>query len=91
VVDDPRASHLACLRQGGVQVVEVGRTDLRIGSGPGAATVHFESTPGAAQDRQMSGGVQSAEVIGAALLYPNAAPDSELGQVETCLAHGVQG
>ncbi len=34
---------------------------------------------------------QGAEVIGSALLYPNAASDSELSKVEACIAQGVSG
>jgi hypothetical protein len=91
VIDDPRALHVACLKQHHVPVVEVGQTGLRIGNGPGAATVTFASTPGAAQALQIGGSIQGAEVIGNALLYPNQAPDGELAQVETCLAKGVTG
>jgi hypothetical protein len=53
--------------------------------------VTFLATPGAAQYAQISGSAQGAEVIGAALLYPNQAPDSELSLIENCLSSGVQG
>jgi hypothetical protein len=35
--------------------------------------------------------VESAEVIGSALLYPNQAPDGLLQKVESCVAKGVKG
>jgi hypothetical protein len=72
-------------------VTQVGNTGLRIGTAPGSATVEYLPTPGAAQQAQISGQVQGAEVIGAALLYPNQAPDAQLAQVEGCLSGGVQG
>ena len=91
LVDDPRTIHVNCLKQHRVPVVEVGQTGLQIGTQPGAATVSFASTPGAAQELQISGHVTGAEVIGSALLYPNQASERQLSQVEQCLAQGVQG
>lgn len=93
-IDDPRTknpNHVACLRQHGLPVQEVGATGLRFGSAPGAPTVAFEPTPGAAQDMQISGQSEGAEVIGSALLYPHQASEAELGVIETCLGHGVTG
>ena len=51
----------------------------------------FEPTPGAAQESQIDGQVEGAEVIGSALLYPNQASDSLLQKVEDCVAKGVSG
>lgn len=90
-VDDPRTTHVECLRQQHILVSEVGRTWLQIGTKPSGPTVHFEPTPGAAQELQIDGQVESAEVIGSALLYPNQASDSLLQKVEDCIAKGVTG
>ena len=93
-VDDPRTtetSHLKCLQQAKLPVVEVGGQGLQIGAPPAGATVTFEPTPGIAQGLQITGQIQSAEVIGSALLYPHQASDSELKTIESCLAKGVSG
>jgi hypothetical protein len=94
-VDDPRKTHFACLRQEHIPVVEVslagGLPGLQVGSYPSGPTVRFEPTPGAAQELQIDGQVESAEVIGSALLYPNQAPAALLKQVEDCVAKGVSG
>jgi hypothetical protein len=90
-VDDPRTKHLKCIRQDHLVVVPVGATGLQVGTPPSGPTINFEATPGAAQALQLEGKVTGAEVIGSALLYPNQASDSELQQVEDCLAVGVTG
>jgi hypothetical protein len=95
-VDDPRTNHpnhAACIEASHLQVTLVGPTDMRIGSGPGAPYVHFAPTDGAAQDDQISGVAkfQGAEVIGTALLWPNAGSASVVKTIESCLAHGVSG
>lgn len=90
-IDDPRTTHVACLQSEHIPVTEFARTWLQIGTKPSGPTVHFEPTPGAAQELQIDGQVQSAEVIGAALLYPNQASDSLLQKVEDCMAKGVTG
>jgi hypothetical protein len=90
-VTDPRTTHVKCLQSEHVPVTEFSRTWLQIGTKPSGPTVHFEPTPGAAQDLQIDGQVQSAEVIGAALLYPNQASDTLLQKVEDCMAKGVTG
>ncbi len=90
-IDDPRTSHIQCLRAHGLPVVRVGQSGLQIGAAPGGPTVTFTPTAGAAQADQIRNLVQGAEVIGAALLYPNQAPDSELNTVERCIAQGVKG
>ena len=71
--------------------VKVGQTGLQIDSPPSGPSVTFAPTPGAAQREQIEGQAQNAEVIGSALLAPNAAPDKELQVIEDCLAQGVSG
>ncbi len=90
-IDDPRAAHVACLRQNHIPVLEFSRTWLQVGTKPNGPTIHFTPTPGAAQQLQISGQVESAEVIGAAMVYPNQAPGGLLSQVEACVAMGVTG
>jgi hypothetical protein len=90
-VDDARATHVKCLQSEHIPVTEFSRTWLQIGTKPSGPTVHFEFTPGAAQAQQIDGQAQSAEVIGAALLYPNQASDTLLQRVEDCMAKGVTG
>jgi hypothetical protein len=64
---------------------------MQIGTKPYGPTVYFEPTPGIAQGLQIDGKAQAAEVIGAALLYPNLASDALLTKVENCVAEGVSG
>jgi hypothetical protein len=90
-IDDPRTKHLACMRAAHLPAVDVGQTDIEVGAPPQGPAIHFTPTPGAAQAQQIRGTVQSAEVIGAALLYPNGGSDAELATIENCLAQGVQG
>ena len=93
-VDDPRThnpNHLACLQTLGLPVQEVGATGIQIGSLPAGPTIDFTPTPGIAQGLQIRGQVQSAEVIGAALLYPHQASDHELSGIEDCLSQDVTG
>jgi hypothetical protein len=90
-VDDPRTTHVNCLRSEHIPVVEFGRVWLQIGTKPYGPTVQFTPTPGAAQETQIDGQVESAEVIGSALLYPNRASDALLQKVEDCMAKGVTG
>jgi hypothetical protein len=90
-VDDPRTTHVECLESEHIPVTEFSRVWLQIGTKPSGPTVQFEPTPGAAQEAQIDGKVESAEVIGAALLYPNQASDGLLQKVEDCMAKGVTG
>lgn len=89
-LSDPRTKHVNCLRQDKIPVAEVGRTGLQIGV-PGAPTVRFLATPGAAQYAQIAGQAPGAEVIGSALLFPGQASDADLTRIEDCLAIGVSG
>lgn len=90
-VDDPRtyAGRLQCLRSQHLPVRKVGRTELQIGALPAGPTVQFEPSSGAAETRQVEGTAQGAEVIGSALLYPNHGSDSELTEIENCVAQGM--
>ena len=92
-VDSPvkMKNHLTCLRDAHLPVRVVGPTRLQIGPAPAGPTIVFAATPGGAQNFQIIGSAQSAEVIGSALVYPNAAPDAELSKVESCVALGVTG
>jgi hypothetical protein len=90
-IDDPRARHLPCLRAHKLAIMKVGQTWLQIGVAPAGPRVDFAPTPGAAQEQQIEGQVQGAEVIGSALLYPDQAPDKLLKTVEGCLSEGVTG
>lgn len=90
-IDDPRRIHVQCLRAEGIPVTEFRHVWFQVGSKPSGPTVQFAPTPGAAQNMQITGEVTAAEVIGAALLYPNQAPGALLKKVETCVAKGVTG
>ena len=93
-VEDPRisayANYYGCLVAHHLPAQKVGRVELQIGP-PGGPSVRFLPTPSAAQAAQIEGspGYQGAEVIGAALLYPNRAPVGELSVIESCLSAGV--
>lgn len=94
--DDPRtakADRVKCLADKHIPLQKVGLNELLLGAQPAAPKVVFNATEGAAQGVQISGlrQQQGAEVIGAALLFPNQAPDTELGVIENCLAKGVKG
>jgi len=97
-LDDPRAKHTACLEQAHIpfhneQLAVAGKfhPSFQVGSAPAGPTVIFEATPGDAQGVQIQGEAQGAEIIGSALVYPNAAPDGLLSVVEGCVAKGVSG
>jgi hypothetical protein len=95
-VDDPRTTHVPCLRGAGLPIHEyatdgTGLPAIQVGRLPTGPTIIFYPTPGIAQGLQLMGQEQGAEVIGSALLYPNQASDSELSIVEKCVAIGVSG
>ena len=90
---DPRTgppNYLACLRANRIPVSELGPNKLQIGGLRSGPTIVFEPTAGIAEGRQIEGQAQGAEVIGAALLYPNHAPGAELTVIENCLGQGVK-
>jgi hypothetical protein len=92
-IDNPRTGgpdYLKCIRDRGLSAVEVGATSIQVGHS-GGPTIRFLPTPGAATAAQIAGQTQGAEVIGAALLYPNRASDTELRAIERCLGQGVKG
>ena len=92
--DDPRVAgpdRLQCLLSAHLPARDVGQTSIQIGPLPDGPTVQFLTTQGAAQERQIDGTAQGAEVIGTALLYPHQAGDSELSQLENCLDQGISG
>ncbi len=89
---DPRTAgpnYLACIRSSHLPVSELGSNRLQVGQPPTGATIVFEPTAGIAEGRQIEGEALGAEVIGAALLYPNHAPGSQLTAIENCLGQGV--
>jgi hypothetical protein len=95
-VDDPRtakANRIDCISDHHLPVRKVGVNELLIGPQPAGPKVVFLPTQGAAQGAQISGNLayQGAEVIGGALLYPDAGSATELGTIEICLSHGVSG
>ena len=93
-IDDPRtakANRIQCLTDKHFAVQEVGLNELLIGPQPAGPRVLFDATEGAAQGVQIHGQQPGAEVIGAALLFPDQASDKELGAIENCLAKGVKG
>ncbi len=90
-IDDPRTTHIQCLRNEHIPVTQFGHVWFQVGTRPSGPTVQFAPTPGAAQNLQITGQVTGAEVIGAALLYPNQASGALLKQVESCVAKGVTG
>ncbi len=80
-----------CLQQDHIPVTEFGR-DVA----PGREQAHWPDGPVPAHAGRRPGRpdlrrVESAEVIGSALLYPNQASDRLLQQVEGCMAQGVKG
>ena len=90
-IDDPRKTHIQCLRTEHIPVTRFSHVWFQVRTRPSGPTVQFAPTPGAAQNLQITGQVSGAEVIGAALLYPNQASGTLLKKVETCVAKGVIG
>ena len=92
--NDPRAKHVKCLRADHIRFRELtlhNYPSIQVGARPSGPTIEFAATPGAAQNLQIQGRAQGAEVIGAALVYPNQAPNALMSKVETCVAEGVSG
>jgi hypothetical protein len=93
-IDNPATgnpNYLKCIRDHGLSAVKAGIAGIQVGPLPAGPTIQFLPTPGAATAAQIDGRVQGGEVIGAALLYPNKASDSELAAIEGCLDQGVKG
>jgi hypothetical protein len=92
--EDQRTSgpnHLQCLLANHLPARKVGQDDIQIGALPDGPTVQFLPTQGAAQEQQIDGAAEGAEVIGPALLFPHRAGDGELAQIENCLDQGISG
>ena len=90
---DPRTAgpnYLGCLRADHLAVTEIGTNKLQVGTPPSGATILFEPTADIAEGEQIEDKAQDAYVIGAALVYPNHAPGSQLTVIENCLAPGVK-
>jgi len=96
LVDEPWTQQVKCLKSDHVKFREYLTANeklpsIQIGSLPTGPTIIFEPTPGAAQDVQIQGGAQGAEVIGSAVLYPNQAANKLLTTVEACTSVDVSG
>jgi hypothetical protein len=96
LVDHPWTLQVKCLKSDHVKFREYLTSGqklpaIQIRSLPTGPTIVFEPTPGAAQDVQIQGGAEGAEVIGSALLYPNQAANKLLTKVEDCASAGVTG
>ncbi len=93
--DDPRKGREKCLREHEVEsryyTASGGRPAIQVGTPPTGPTVIFEPTPAGAEYLQIVGKTQAAEIIGAALIYPNQAKSHVLKIVENCMAVGVAG
>lgn len=93
-IADPRTAgpdRFACLIAHHLPAREVGKAEIQIGPLPAGPTVQFLPTEGAAQEQQIDGQVEGAEVIGSALLYPHQGSDAELTRIENCIDEGVPG
>lgn len=93
-IDNPataKANRIECLTDAHIPVQQVGLNELLLGPQPASPRVVFDATEGAAQGVQIHGQDPGAEVIGAALLFPDQAPGKELSVIENCLSKGVKG
>jgi hypothetical protein len=91
-VDDPRTAapdRLACLLSHHLPAREVGVDAIQVGALPAGPTVRFTPSNAVTEALKVTGHAQGAEMIGNALVYPNQASDSELSQVEDCVAKGM--
>jgi len=93
-MSDPRTKHEKCLKADHIHYTAEtlhGYPSIQVGTKPTGPTIEFTATSGAAQDLQIKGRAQGAEVIGSALVYPNLASDPLMNKVEACVAEGVSG
>ena len=86
-----KANRIQCLTDKHIPVRQVSLNELWLGPQPASPRVVFDATEGAAQGVQIHGQDPGAEVIGAALLFPDQAPGKELSVIENCLSKGVKG
>jgi hypothetical protein len=96
LVDHPFTLQVKCLKRDHVKFrkyLTAGQKlpAIQVRSLPTGPTIVFEPTPGIAQGIQIQGGAEGAEAIGAALLYPNQAPNKLLTKVEDCAVAGANG
>jgi hypothetical protein len=93
-IDNPataKANRIQCLTDKHIPVRQVSLNELWLGPQPASPRVVFDATEGAAQGVQIHDQDPGAEVIGAALLFPDQAPGKELSVIENCLSKGVKG
>jgi hypothetical protein len=94
-LNDPRTTHIKCLRADHVTDIHEltidGLPSFQVGTKPSGPTVEFLATPGMSQGTQIAGADQGAERIGSAMVFPNLAGPKLLHKVETCTALGVSG
>jgi hypothetical protein len=91
---DPRTKHVKCLAKDHIPYTlytQDGHPSIQVRSRPTGPTIEFLVSPGAAQERAITGSAQAAEVIGSALVYPNQAPNPLMATVEKCMTIGVTG
>lgn len=93
--DDPRKGREKCLREhkvhGRYYTASGGRPAIQVGTLPTGPTIIFAATPAGAEYEQILGKTQAAEIIGAAIIYPNQASAALAKIVENCMAIGVPG
>jgi hypothetical protein len=93
--DDPRKGREKCLKKkhlhGRYYTASGGRPAIQVGTLPTGPTIIFDATPAGAEYQQILGNTQAAEIIGAALVYPNKAKSHVMKLVENCMAVGVAG
>lgn len=82
---DPRSTPLTCVTGARLPGRRIGPADFEVGRPGIGPLVHYVATEGAAEDQQLKGRAEGAEVIGRALLYTRQATESELHTVERCL------
>lgn len=82
---DPRSAPLQCIGAARLPARRIGPADFEVGQPGVGPLVHYVATEGAAEDQQLKGKAEGAEVIGRALLYTRQASESELHAVEKCL------
>lgn len=99
-IDTPRVHRYACMKKDLKKLGVAARAyktpkqhfpAVQVGTLPNGPTVIFYPTPGMADGQQIMDKEQGAEIIGAALVYPNQGSARVLSIVETCAAIDVSG
>jgi len=98
---EPQTRHAKCLKADHIPYTEgvvkrawtqpAGDPSIQIGPASSGPLAVFAATPGAAQNVQIQGQAQGAEVIGSALVFPNQASDALMTKVQDCMDLGVSG